>query len=90
MSGDMFTFKNKYSATKTRVSVPSIYRLQNSNFLSKYTKTTSITTSSKPTKIKHLTTFHITKNHQNNLPKYPQTLENKDSIELNQNLQKIL
>ena len=28
--GGMFTFQNKYSSAKTRVSVPSIYRLKNS------------------------------------------------------------
>ena len=28
--GGMFTFQNKYSAAKTRVSVPSIHRLKNS------------------------------------------------------------
>ena len=43
----------------------------------KITKTTSIPTSTNPTKIKHFTTFHITKNHHYTTLKYPQTLENK-------------
>ena len=46
----MFTFQNKYSAAKTRVSVPSIYRLQNLNFLPKYPKLLRYTLRANPLK----------------------------------------
>ena len=84
----MFTFQNKCSAAKTRLSVPSTPQLQKSKTAKshlKITKTTSILTSIKSTNHAIFTTFHTIKNPHSNTKNPIKPLKIKHFFELNQN-----